>query len=100
MENKQNTLATVLGGLIILLVFLAASFFVGQKIKEKFFKTKPTVVTSVIETQPQSLLNDQKNSITTGKYRTIPSTGPESLGLILLPAMGAAGLYIKNKFGA
>lgn len=100
MENKQNTFAAVLGGIVILLLLIGASFFVGQKIRENFFKPKPTVVTSVIEkTQPLSLLTDQKDQKATvsGKYKTIPSTGPESLVLLLLPAMGAAGIYLKSK---
>lgn len=99
MENKSNTLAAVLGGIVILVVFIVFSFFMGQKIKENFFKPKPTVVTTVTETQSPSLLDnnptDQKTP-TAAKYKTIPSTGPESLILLTFPLMGTAGIYLKS----
>lgn len=99
MENKTNTLAAVLGGIVILVIFVVLSFFVGQKIKENFFKPKPTVVTTVTETQSPSLLDNQtdQKATTAAKYKTIPSTGPESLVLLAFPLIGAAGIYLKSK---
>lgn len=102
MENKSNTLAAVLGGIVVLVIFIVLSFFVGQKIKENFFKPKPTVVTTVIETQSPSLLDNQLNNqpdqkaTTAAKYKTIPQTGPEGIILALFPLMGAAGIYLKS----
>lgn len=100
MENKTNVLATILGAIVVLVIFVAASFFIGQKLKEKFYKPK-IVTTTVTDQSSPSLLTDKKTVATSsGKYKTIPSTGPESLGLILLPLIGTFGIYLKSKFAA
>lgn len=97
METKQNTLAAVIGAIVILLIFITASFFVGQKIKENFSKTKTIPASTATEdttTNNTNLLENKKNP-PSAKVKTIPSTGPESLGLLFLPTAGVAGVYLK-----
>ena len=96
MENKQNTLAAVLGAIVILFIFVVAAIFVGQKVKDNFSKPKTNVVTSVPDDTSSNLLNDNKKATVSGKYKTIPSTGPESLVLLFLPVVGAAGIYFRK----
>lgn len=96
MESKTNVLATLLGAIVILVIFIGASFLIGQKIKENFSKSQ--IVTNSVSDEPASnLLNEKKTASVSGKYKTIPSTGPESLGLILLPLVGTLGFYLKSK---
>ncbi len=99
MENKQTTLAAILGAFVILAFFIAASLFVGQKIKDNFAKPTPvqTISNDAANTTATNLLQDENKSTTSAnKYKTIPSTGPEQFVLILLPAAGAAGYYLRK----
>ena len=101
MENKQTTLAAVLGAIVILVFFVVASLFVGQKIKEHFSQPTqtPVVDNTAANTTTPSLLDNNQNKNTasnTNKYKAIPSTGPEELVLVLLPAVGAAGFYLRK----
>lgn len=92
MENKSNVLATVVGAIVILLIFVGASFFIGQKIKERFYKpqvVKTTITTTVVD-EPST------NLLTEGTYTIIPETGPENLILLFLPLIGTAGIYFKK----
>ncbi len=92
MENRSNVLATILGAVIILLIFVGASFFIGQKIKERFYKpqvVKTTTTTTIVD-EPST------NLLTEGTYTTIPETGSENLVLLFLPLVGAAGICFKK----
>lgn len=97
MENRSNVLATILGAVIILLIFVAASFFIGQKIKEKFYKPQIVKTTTTINLdEPSANLLTEEKSVVSGSYTIIPETGSENFVLLLLPLIGTAGIYFKK----
>lgn len=97
MENKSNILATVVGAIVILLIFIGASFFIGQKIKEKFYRPQVVKTTTTVVDEPSTNLLTEEKSVIPGNYTIIPQTGPESLALLFLPLIGTAGIYLKSK---
>jgi len=105
MENNESINSTsdsgrkvvaALVGVVLIILFVLAAKWTGDKIRERFSPTKPQPV-AVIE-QPKSdnnLLGS--NTTNTATYSAIPKTGPNDwlyavTGIMLLAGLGARKL--------
>lgn len=93
MELLRKILAILIGILILIGIVLLAKW-VGDRVREKFF-TKKTSVVQVIP--PEDVPTESRSTgSNTATYSAIPTTGPNDILYVVVGMAGLVGVVVKR----